>query len=309
MDNWQKRNQWLYFFGIGRLPLQVVSLTTPYAELPSDLASLHVSRKDIPPECDAAFVDGHPYEVLPPAIRVADRMIRYCSMVDTRFLIGLRGTYGDYLRSFSRKSRHNILNEKRRLVDFSGGALECRFYGAPADMRDFRNIAVAISDKTYQRRLGFGFNPSPDFVDSLMADAACGLVRGYILWSAGIPLSFAFCRVNGATLRYVNVGYDPEYSKWSPGRVLMLMLLEQLFEEGRFDWLDLEYGAYYDYKVRYATRRSNFVQLWYFPVSVRNFVIVSIHLAIRRTLTRLASVKRFLRRVAGSSRQTSRART
>lgn len=70
-----------------------------------------------------------------------------------------------------------------------------------------------------------------------------GLARGYVLFHEQKPVAYALCRGNHEQFTYTHVGYDQKYAKWSPGTVLLYLLLERLFAEHRHERLDLGEGA------------------------------------------------------------------
>jgi Acetyltransferase (GNAT) domain len=308
--SWQKKSHSLYF-GIGplkkKMTFTVAWLTTPFPDLSTDISAPSVTQEEFAPDCEAAVIEAHPYDTLPSAIEFRHSLIRYSSFAETRFLIDLRGTFADYMKKFAAKPRHNILGEVRRLTEFSEGDLDCRLFSTPDEIREFRNLAVAISDKSYQRQIGMGFNSNAKFADSLVAEAALGFVRGYVLFSARVPIAYAFCRTCATTIRYVDVGYDPEFRKWSPGSVLLYQLIEKLHTEGAFEWLDLEFGSWYDYKKRYSTHQVPFVQLWYFPANFRNRCIVYAHSLIGKIEAGAVQLRRSLKKTPPPSKSKSAA--
>jgi len=286
---WRPKRHGLYF-GLGpvsrQLAFEVAWLDTPFPELTTDLNDPVVTAEDLD-GVEAAVIEAHPYDALPPPVSRVEGLIRYASFSETMFLVDLRGSFEHYLGKFKAKSRHNILRERRLFCEASNGVLECRAYSSPDEITEFRRIASAISAKTYQTRIGLGFHDGSGSAETLAALAAQGTVRGYILYSGETPAAFAFCRINGSTIRYTNVGYDPEFRKWSPGSVLLVCLIERLFEESRFDWLDLEFGSWYGYKHHHSTHRVPFVQLWFLRPSLRNLCIVHAH-RLNRKLERWA---------------------
>jgi len=302
---WVHKKQSL-FFGIGRkvrsLSLRIVSLDMPFPEMTTDLSDPPVTLETLA-GVDAAVMDGHPYSLLPPPISLGHGLIRYVAYAETMFLIDLRGTMDDFWQRIPAKPRKNMRAERRKLTDFSQGTLECRAYSTADEVREFHRSAAAISARTYQSRIGVGYAGGAVQEEALMEQARTGQVRGYLLHSGGTPIAFAFCRIQGRTIRYVRAGYDPDYERWSPGSVLWLMMFEQLFAERRFDWADLEFGSWYEYKQRYATHKVPFVQLWFFRATAKNLAIVVAHRANTVLQKAAARLKAWLkeRRNSGNS--------
>lgn len=303
MDAWQKRTHSLIFaigpWTLKRVRFPVTWLTTPFPELPTDVSVPAVTRGDICSGCSAAVIEGHPCDTPVSPISFRSRLIRYCCFADTRFLVDLRGTFDGYLKKFSAAPRHNLLRKVRRFKEFCQGTVDWRQFSTAEEISEFYNIAVTISDKTYQRRLGFGFDSSKEFAARLVAEAATGLVRGYVLYCHGVPITYAFCRIYGSTIRHVDIGYDPEYGKWSPGIVLLFLLIEKLYSERIFSWFDMDSGSWNDYKKLYSTNQVPFVQLWYFPPTAGNVCIVLTHFAVRKIEAAIIRCRALLRRARG----------
>src|SRR5205823_1882492 len=95
--------------------------------------------------------------------------------------------------------------------------------------------------KTYQEKLldeGFGRRSIQSLVELAERDDA----RGYALFHHERPVAVAFCRRYDDTLLYEWIGYDPGYNEFSPGTVLLLLMIEKLFVEQSFRFLDFGEG-------------------------------------------------------------------
>jgi CelD/BcsL family acetyltransferase involved in cellulose biosynthesis len=67
-------------------------------------------------------------------------------------------------------------------------------------------------------------------------------VRAWLLLVEGRPVAYLCCPAVGDTLVYAYVGHDPDFAALSPGAVLQLAALRDLFAEGRFAWFDFTEG-------------------------------------------------------------------
>lgn len=115
-----------------------------------------------------------------------------------------------------------------------------RRYRTPAEMAVFHPLARALSARTYQERLlGAGL---PDDLAALQRLAAADAVRAWLLLLEGQAVAYLCCPAVGDTLLYAHVGHDPAVAALSPGAVLQLAALRDLFAEGRFAWFDFTEG-------------------------------------------------------------------
>jgi hypothetical protein len=113
-------------------------------------------------------------------------------------------------------------------------------YASPDEIAAFHPLARRVSALTYQERLldaGLPADPT-----SLLQLAAAGRVRAWLLSIDGSPVAYLCCTAEGDTLRYDYVGHDAAASALSPGAVLQVAALRDLFDEGRFRWFDFTEG-------------------------------------------------------------------
>ena len=94
------------------------------------------------------------------------------------------------------------------------------------------NTADRIAAKTYQRGLGAGFSKSRQIIDLLRLEAQNGWLRASVLFANGEPCAFWIGTLYHGTFISDYLGYDPAYSKYSPGNYLMMDVIEDLCREG-----------------------------------------------------------------------------
>lgn len=235
--------------------------------------------------------------------------LRYVPYRDVLHYVELSGSFADYLKTFSPKSRQNLTRSVRRFGERQGGALSWRVYTHPEEMSEFHAQAVAISRKTYQAQLlDSGLPEGPEFLTELQALAGRGQARGYLLFDAGQPIAYAWCRQQGQRLVYDIVGYLSEYAQHSPGTVLLYHVLEDCFAAQRYSMLDFGPGEA-QYKSMFATHRQEFVDLYLLRPSLRHRLLLRLHWwllsgvdALGRWLERRGvkkKIKLWLRRLRG----------
>jgi hypothetical protein len=175
-------------------------------------------------------------------LRGAGGMIGYVRQRYPRYYADLTIGFSAYQAALSGNTRSGLKRKTRRLTDLSGGVLDVRRFRTPAELAEFHAIARGISQRTYQERLlGGGLPDDPAFVRSMAEHAAAGQVRAWLLYVAGEPAAYLYCPIARGTVRYDHVGHDPAHNDLSPGGVLMLAALRDLYAESglaRFDFTE-----------------------------------------------------------------------
>ena len=170
-------------------------------------------------------------------------MIAFVRQHYTRHYIDLTIGFDAYQASLSGNTRSTIKRKTRKVAEFSGGTLDIRRFRTPDEMTTFHDIARRISLRTYQERLlGSGLPDDDGFLRQMYSGAAANSVRAWLLYVAGEPAAYLYCPVQGGVVRYDHVGHDPAFNDLSPGAVLQMAALGDLFAEGRFSRFDFTEG-------------------------------------------------------------------
>lgn len=193
--------------------------------------------------------DAHGYLVtsLPEARQAAmtrPGMIAGVRQRYTRYYADLTIGLDAYLRTISSNTRSSLKRKAKKLAVASGGTLDVRRFRTPDEMTAFHAIARGISVRTYQEKLlDAGLPDDAAFLRQMDALAAAGLVRGWLLYIAGAPAAYLYCPIHAGTVVYEYLGHDPAYDDLSPGSVLQIEALRDLYAEGglvRFDFTEGE---------------------------------------------------------------------
>jgi len=212
-----------------------------------------------------------------PALTFRRAFVRYVTRQEESCYVEFTGTFDQYLNHFSKKSRYNVQRSIRKFAELSGGTIDWAEMKSPAEMEKFHALAAAISQRTYQRKLGIGFDQSSEFGRKLIDQAREGVLRGYVLMRQERPVAFAFCRsIASEVISYHKVGYDPDFGHHSPGTVLLYLILERLFESKEFRYLDFTPTQFF-FKSFFATDRQLCARALYFRWSGPTLTAVVLH--------------------------------
>lgn len=160
-----------------------------------------------------------------------------------RHYIDMATGHDGYLAQFSSKTRATLKRKMRKLADAGGGSLDIRSYHRPDQIDAFFAAALPLSEQTYQARL---LNSGLPCNDAFRAEAhrlaGSNNLRAYILFLQGRAIAYLYLPVEDDVLIYAYLGYDQASAHLSPGTVLQMHALEQLFAEQRFRYFDFTEG-------------------------------------------------------------------
>lgn len=263
-----------------------------------------------PPDLDGAdgyVVWSHPLATRLSALSARSGRILYAPRQYKRFSIDLAGSFDEYMARFSGKTRSGLRRKLRKFAEASGGAIDWRQYRTPQELAIFFRLARTVSSKTYQERLlDLGLPVHDGFIASSLALSRQDNVRAYLLFLKDQPVSYLYCTVNARIVRYDYLGYDPGYSRLSPGTVLQLLALEALFAEQRFITFDFTEGEG-QHKQLFSTDSRLCGDVYVFGPRLAPISLVMLHHAADRISAGTAAIldrlhlrspfRRFLRRL------------
>jgi CelD/BcsL family acetyltransferase involved in cellulose biosynthesis len=272
-----------------------------------------LSLNPLPPleNADGYLLKGLPAPIDPAFAQPRPSWVSMTLREYPRHLVDLTSSFEAYLAKFSGKTRSTLKRKLRKFEEISGGTLDWKEFRNPEELNSFFPLAREISIKTYQERLlGQGFPDTRAFREEVLARAARGAVRAYILSLKERPVSYLFLPVEEGTASYAYLGYDPAYAEHSPGTVLQLLALERMFADPSLTLFDFTEGAG-AHKQLFATRTENCADLLILKPGSKTVLIARTQRAFARAEARLAwvlerlgikrNLKLFMRRLARGS--------
>ena len=161
----------------------------------------------------------------------------------TRYYLDFAGGFDAWFAGMSSSARQGLRRKAKKVAAASGGELQVRRFRTADELVDFHGVARSISARTYQERLlGSGLPDSQDFYRGMLRQAAVDQVRAWLLEIGGEPAAYLYCPILGDTVIYAHVGHDPQFNDCSPGAVLQLEAIRDLFGEARFAAFDFTEG-------------------------------------------------------------------
>ncbi len=290
---WEVRSEVLHFqlgaFRVGDVKLKALTLVSnPFVV---DVGLAIPIAQAAAQDCRAVVVPAMPIGKRFATMYFDRGALRYAARYGNRYVVELQGSFAEYIRKFSKKSRGNLQRAAKKFAKGTDAVAPIVEFRSPSEIIAFRDIAVAISRASYKSDVGLGFQEDESFAREVELDAVAGRVRGYVLMSGDQPAAYVFCRIDHDVIVYKQIGYDERFAQNSPGTVLLYLLLQRLFSAKEFRLLDFDGIEYYAYKELFATRAISCARLFWFPVKPPEIALFGAHW-ITTTAWRFGSVLR-----------------
>lgn len=168
-----------------------------------------------------------------------DGLLAFVRQRYTRYYVDLMAGFDAWWAGLSGNQRSGLKRKAKRL----GARAEIRRYRTPEEFDAFYALARRVSATTYQERLlDAGLPETAEFRTRMLAAAAGGNAYGWLLLIDGEPAAYLYCPAAGDSVIYEYLGHDPRFADLSPGAVLQLEALRDLFAEGRRTHFDFTEG-------------------------------------------------------------------
>jgi len=179
------------------------------------------------------------------------------------WLIRLNGSFNDFTKRLSAKTRKNRVREVKMLRKFA--QVNLIRVTEPSEIDPFLNAAYAISEKTRKfQQFGWSVAARDRWLlkNELVRLARLGWLRSYLLTCDNVPCSFILGQQSCARFYPVAAGVDPDWKQYSVGTVLLWLALEDLFADSPPGFYDL--GTSAKHKEYLATDSYLDADVWLF---------------------------------------------
>lgn len=232
-------------FQIGARTL--ASIQRQLVRVPMSLDDVLAHRLPLLPSLDR---DAHGYQItslpedrLEAMTLAGGGMIAFVRQRYTRYHADLTIGIDAYLETMSANTRSGLKRKAKKVAGVSGGTLDVRRFRTPDEMTAFHDIARRVSLRTYQEKLlDAGLPDDAAFLRRMYGMAAADSVRGWLLYVAGEPAAYLYCPIVAGTVLYEYVGHDPAFNDLSPGGVLQMEAMRDLYGEGGLKQFDFTEG-------------------------------------------------------------------
>lgn len=139
-------------------------------------------------------------------------------------------TAEEYFAKFSSKTRATHRRKIRKLGHALSGELVVERFDSMDRLSEFISSAVDVSRRSYQwYLLGKGLRDVDRFRRQATGAAKHGWLRGYVLKVGERPVAFMVGYQYKGAFLYDEVGFDQELRRFSPGTVLQLLVIDDLY--------------------------------------------------------------------------------
>ncbi len=155
--------------------------------------------------------------------------------------LAIRGTWADYFRGVSRNLRGDVLRKWRRLEE--EGRVSFEVADGTTNLEEGLEETFAVEAASWKGERGTAIASRPDtrrfYTEMARWAAGAGILRLSVLRLEGRPLAVELGLECSRVYYSLKHGYDPAYSRFSPGKLLAYRLLERAFasELSTFEFL------------------------------------------------------------------------
>ncbi len=196
-------------------------------------------------EADAVFLNHFPVDspVTIAARRAAGVLRRaHFTVCEPHWTMPVPRTMEEVYKSLSKKTRSNLRRSRRILERTFPGRLEHVCHSAAESLHEVLESVQEVASKTYQYGMGAGYLGTVGERRHLENLARFGWLRIHLLRVEGSPVAFEIIVEYERRCFLYATGYDPAFSAVSPGKVLLLMVLEDLCRRQEVDVVDFGFG-------------------------------------------------------------------
>lgn len=144
----------------------------------------------------------------------------------------LPDTVEEFYLGLSPKARRNRRQEANKLLRDHKNNVKIRCLLATDEVERIIQDVQEIAKKTYHKGLGVGFQDNVEMCRRLHLEAQQGRLRAYILYVEEKPCAFWLLTQYSGTMHGDFTGYDPAFSRYSPGTFLLLKIIEDSIKNG-----------------------------------------------------------------------------
>jgi hypothetical protein len=142
----------------------------------------------------------------------------------------LPASFEKFVGSLSKKERHNLKRYADRIKADFPGKMRIQSFRQEDHVDDLIRDTEEVARKTYQRGLGVGFHDDPETRHQLRTAAQKGTLRGCILYLGDQPCAYMIGVQYQQVLHGIVMGYDPHYTEYSPGSLVLMHWVQEAFE-------------------------------------------------------------------------------
>lgn len=203
------------------------------------------------PKRHVVFMEGIPLDQAGDYEGAGFHVVRYGAPFP-HHSIEMPDAFADYMQRLSKRTREGLRRNRRKLVKSTSDGLTLDVVTSGDAIDRFVDDAVEVSKKTYQwTLLGLGLRDAAGLKQTMHTLAKHDMTCCFMLRVEGEAVAFMIGYRRADTYYYIDVGFDPDWTKQSVGTILHMDAIEHLIEN--------ETGVrYFDFSTGTGTHKERF---------------------------------------------------
>ena len=157
----------------------------------------------------------------------------------TTYVVRLPESFSVYWATITSSVRRGFERRRKKLTLQCHGALLLRRFRRPEDMLELHGYMTRVWHKSWHANFG---RYRPPAVAALEGMAGAGWMQSYVLTAGEIPIAYQLGYSYRGTYYCDAVAFDSEWREFTPGKILSLLLLEDLVGEAATRVVDFGFG-------------------------------------------------------------------
>ena len=255
------------------------------------------------PKLQSIYMDSIPSEsILGRYLSDSDELRRHSIVyfpdgVRPRYFIDLPAEYGKYVSKFSAKRRYNFKRNIKKLKQHGNGFLDLIRLQTKEDVLIYLNDITYISKRSWQQEvLGDRIKNNETYRKRFIDLAEAGLLRSYLLKCNRQPCAFVIGYQYNDVFHYIEIAYDPIFTKYSPGTVLLCLLIDDLIKYRPAKRVSFGIGDH-KYKAMFSTGKYYDVSVLIIKKTFKNKILILIHQIFLKSRHILRSTVHFMQKM------------
>lgn len=148
-------------------------------------------------------------------------------------------TFDAYLGQFRKKQRYNLRRQVRVLAEAHSNNLELDRVQRAQEVDSLIESVNAVTERSWKAaKLTRAVPEVLETPERLAALAEQGLLRSYVLKVNGAPCAYVVGYLYNDIYHYANIGYDSGLASYSPGNVLLFLVIEDLIDNAHAKFMN-----------------------------------------------------------------------
>jgi hypothetical protein len=195
--------------------------------------------------------------------------------------VALPQTYDEFMKGFKSKQRFTLRKKLRKINEAFPGKVELRRISETDDFAFLDKSMHQVLSKSWKAELlSKGKLKHLDNERFMKNVISRGMMRSHVLTIDQEPCAFVVGYFYNGIYHYADLAYDEAFSKYAPGIVLLLLVIEDLIENERAEYINFGITDA-QYKRVFGNRHIEDASLLILRPTVSNAVRVGLHRAFQ----------------------------